>query len=68
MKIFTIATQTHETYGHGDSGKEWHIIKDGAYFPPCFLTREKADHYDKLTLGPRKTKVVQLFAVIDHET
>lgn len=49
MKIYTIATETHECYGHGDYGNELRICKAGAYgsgkFPPVFKTREQAANY-----------------------
>ncbi len=53
MKIYTIADETHETYGHGDFGKEQRICRQGSYgsgdFPPAFKTREAAQaHIDKM--------------------
>lgn len=47
--FYTVALETHETYGHGDSGKELRICKLGGYgtgdFPPLFLSREEAEKW-----------------------
>lgn len=49
MKIYTIATETHQTYGHGDFGTERRIVREGSYgageFPPAFTRRESAEAY-----------------------
>ena len=46
MKIYTIAQETHEVYGHGSCGTELRICKAGAYgtgeFPPCFDSYKQA--------------------------
>jgi hypothetical protein len=51
MKIYTIATETHECYGHGDFGTEQRIVRTGSYgsggFPPAFTTREAATEWLK---------------------
>ena len=45
--LYTVAFETHETYGHGDSGTELRICKLGGYgngdFPPLFLSPEEAE-------------------------
>ena len=45
MKLFTIAKETSECYGHGDFGTEQRICKTGDYgsgdFPPLFSNPEK---------------------------
>lgn len=62
--IYTIATEARQVYGHGDSGIELRIVREGAYasgdFPPCFGSREKAEAY--LAVMERKAgkKVVEL--------
>lgn len=49
MKIYTIANETRECYGHGDYGSELKICRHGPYgtggFPPAFTTREAAEVY-----------------------
>lgn len=49
MKIYAIATESSECYGHGDYGTERKISREGAYgggnYPPCFRTREEAEAY-----------------------
>lgn len=49
MILYTLATKTHECYGHGDSGTELRIIKEGPWnqgsFPPLFKTPEAAEAY-----------------------
>jgi hypothetical protein len=48
-KLYTIATETHECYGHGDFGTEQRIIREGSYacgeFPPCFELKADAQAY-----------------------
>jgi hypothetical protein len=47
--MFTIATITHECYGHGSFGKEKRICTTRPYgegdFPPLFQTIEQASEY-----------------------
>ena len=49
MKLFTIAKETSECYGHGDFGTEQRICKTGDYgsgdFPPLFSNPEKAQEW-----------------------
>lgn len=49
MKLFTIAKETSECYGHGSYGTEQRICKTGPYgtgdFPPLFSTPEKAQEW-----------------------
>jgi hypothetical protein len=49
MTIYTIADETHETYGHGDFGTEQRILRQGSYgcgeFPPAFTTRRSAQEW-----------------------
>lgn len=51
MKYYTIAKKVDQTYGHGDSGHEFHICPINAYqtgsvvFPPIFPSIEKARKY-----------------------
>ena len=44
MKIYGIATKTHEVYGHGSCGDEYRICSLEAYgaggFPPFFKNKE----------------------------
>lgn len=51
MKIYTIATETHACYGHGDYGTEQRIVRTGDYgsggFPPAFTTRDAAAEWLK---------------------
>lgn len=46
MKIYTIATESRECYGHGDFGTELRIVRQGGYgsgdFPPCFTHQHEA--------------------------
>lgn len=48
MKVYAIATKTHECYGHGDYGTELCICR-GPYgtgeFPPTFRTLDAAQKY-----------------------
>lgn len=49
VPLYTIASETHEIYGHGDSGIEFRICKEGSYgtgeFPPVFEDRNLAQDY-----------------------
>lgn len=49
LPVYTIATETHQCYGHGDYAKEQRIVKEGSYgsggFPPCFESRRDAEKY-----------------------
>lgn len=51
MKIYTVATETSQCYGHGDYGTEQHIVRTGPYgsgeFPPAFKTRKAAEKWLK---------------------
>jgi hypothetical protein len=64
MKIYTIAEETHECYGHGDYGTELRICKQGGYgtgnFPPLFKTKEKAQEYIKNLKYSTIQKVVEM--------
>lgn len=65
MKIYAIATETEECYGHGDYGKELHICQEDAYhreghFLPVFKTEKAAKEvFDNLLFNHRK-QVVEL--------
>ena len=67
MKIYAIATETHETYGHGDYGTELHICQEDAYhregyFPPVFKTEKEAKEYldEKDVLFKHRKQIVEL--------
>jgi hypothetical protein len=49
MKIFTVAQECRECYGHGDYGTELRICREGFYgsgnFPPAFHTSKAAEDY-----------------------
>lgn len=49
MKLYCIATKVSQTYGHGDSGDELMIRRQGGYgsgeFPPLFPLRGQAEEY-----------------------
>ncbi len=49
MKIYTIATKTHEVYGHGSCGTELRICQKEVYgvggFHPAFKTKKAAKEY-----------------------
>lgn len=51
MKIYTIATEVRECYGHGSYGDEQRICREGAYgsgsFPPAFMSKSDAEGYLK---------------------
>lgn len=64
MKIYTIANETDECYGHGDYGRELRICCQGGYgtggFPPAFRTQKAAQKYlDGIKWNSDK-KVVEL--------
>jgi len=51
MKVYTIAVESNECYGHGDCGVELRIVRMGSYgsgnFPPLFTTRVAAEEWLK---------------------
>lgn len=51
MKIYTLAKESNECYGHGDYGTEEVIRKAGCYgtgeFHPCFRSQRAAIQYLK---------------------
>ena len=53
MKVYTIAVESNECYGHGDCGVELRIVRMGSYgsgnFPPLFTTRVAAEEWLKKT-------------------
>lgn len=65
MKIYAIATQTDECYGHGDYGKEWVIGQLCAYhqegiWNPVFTKEEDAQKFlDEIKFNYNK-KIVEL--------
>jgi len=51
MKVYTIAVESNECYGHGDCRVELRIVRTGNYgpgsFPPLFTTRAAAEEWLK---------------------
>lgn len=71
-KVYAIATETHETYGHGDSGTEYKIEQADAYhkegwWRPVFTTRKGAETYleDSEISFKHRMKVVSLCVLGD---
>lgn len=66
MKIYGIAVETHECYGHGDFGNELRIVKLGPYgagpFPPLFAERQYAEEFIRKATPKsfQKLQVVEL--------
>ena len=64
MKIYAIANETHECYGHGDYGTELRICRQGSYgvdgFPPTFKTQEAAQKYINGLKWNHGQKIVEL--------
>ena len=65
MKVYGIATETHETYGHGDFGIERRICAEEAYtggtkYPPIFKTFEAAKKHLELMKWNYNKSVVEL--------
>lgn len=48
-KLFGLAQDTHQVYGHGDTGTELRICRMGPYgtgeFPPVFTSRKNAEDW-----------------------
>lgn len=69
QEVYTVASNIHQTYGHGDSGSTLMICKGGWYhsgdFPPLFETEEEAEDYRKNLVG--QTQVVKLKIINTHE-
>lgn len=46
MAVYTVATKTTETIGHGNSLTKWVVEREGAYcdgeYPPLFFSEEAA--------------------------
>jgi len=65
MKVYTIAVESNECYGHGDYGSELRIIRMGIYgsgnFPPLFTTRAAAEEWLKNRSNRfHSTRIVEL--------
>lgn len=64
MKVYGLAIETHECYGHGDYGTEQRICRLGPYglgtFPPVFEKREQAEEFARKMASKVTLVVVEL--------
>lgn len=64
MKVYGLAIETHECYGHGDYGTEQRICRMDAYgmgpYPPVFEKREQAEEFARKMANVVTLVVVEL--------